>query len=164
MLTAQDFSGKALIFRHRRRQLVFTISCIKANLIELQLVSSPLMTADSLTKDCGPLEHWRQITHSMGEHPSIALIQEIIFKRYGHKKQLALEEVTTPSTTTSPTTLSTSTPTTPPTTTVNYSSYMSTTRYNQFPSSSTHKVKGTNAKVHSRIKYLNRPKITNNIT
>ena len=35
ILTAQDFLGKVLAFRHRRRQLIFIISCIHANLIKL---------------------------------------------------------------------------------------------------------------------------------
>ena len=59
--TARDFSGRALTFRHRRRELVFVISCVRANLISVQLVDSPRMESDGLINDNGPQEHWRRI-------------------------------------------------------------------------------------------------------
>ena len=83
------------------------------------------MTAHSLIKDYGLLEYWRRITHSMGEQPSIAFIQNII--RYRHKKQLVTEQITTPTPATPPHI----TPTTP-TTIVTHTSYMSTPSPNRF--------------------------------
>ena len=57
ILTALDFSGKALAFRNERRQLVFIISCVQVNLIKLNLVTTTLMTSDSMAKDYRPLNH-----------------------------------------------------------------------------------------------------------
>ena len=85
--TAQDFTGRALTFRHRRHQLVFIISCVKAYLITVRLVESPRMTSDGLKKDYGPLEHWRRLPYLLGEQPEITRLQQIINHRYGGRKR-----------------------------------------------------------------------------
>ena len=107
------------------------------------------MTADSLTKDYGPLEHWRRITHSLGENPNILPIQDIIFKRYGGKKRLAIEENIIPTSNnihptsiTSYMSLPTTTTTPPPLPT--------TTTFH------TYNKKSFNAKQRSLTKYLNK--------
>ena len=85
--TAQDFTGRALTYRHRRRQLVFVISCVRAYLIAVPLILSDLMTADGLTKDYGPLKHWRRITYLLKEQPEITRFQQIMDHRFGGKKR-----------------------------------------------------------------------------
>jgi hypothetical protein len=86
ILTAQDLSGKALAFRHRRRQLRFIISCVHAQYIKLKLVTTTLMTSDSMTKDYGPLVHWKRITHSLGQHPNLLVMQQMIINRWTYRK------------------------------------------------------------------------------
>ena len=76
--TAQDFTGKDLTFRHRRRLLAFIISCVRALLFSVQLVDSPRMTSDGLTKDYGPLEHWRRLPFLLGQQPEIDRFQQRI--------------------------------------------------------------------------------------
>ena len=85
--TAQDFTGRALTFRHRRRQLVFIISCEKAFLITVHLVELPRITSNGLTKDNRPIEHWRRLSYLLGEQPEITRLQQIIDHRYGGRKR-----------------------------------------------------------------------------
>ena len=81
------------------------------------------MTSDGLTKDYGPLEHWRRIQYLLGEQSAITQFQEHINHRYGGRKRIleAIEDVSsTPPTPSStliilPTTPITSLTTLPPT-------------------------------------------------
>ena len=77
-LVARDFSGRIQVFRHRRRRLSFIVSCSQKGMIKLALVPASEIVADALTKNYGPLTHWRQIANLLGECPELSRGREIV--------------------------------------------------------------------------------------
>jgi hypothetical protein len=91
-IVSQDLSGKAQVFRHRRRDLSFLINCQLDHIIKTSLVPEHLMVADALTKTYGPLKHWRRIAWLLGESPRLAELRAIVLAKYEKRKKSSMDD------------------------------------------------------------------------
>jgi hypothetical protein len=92
-LVAQDLSAKVQVFRHRRRQLSFLIACHLDHTIKSHLVPAPDMVADALTKNYGPLTHWRRIAFLLGESPRLIELRDIVFQKYSKSRNHPIVDI-----------------------------------------------------------------------
>ena len=76
--TTLDLIELVTDLRQRRRQLAFIVSCSQKGLIKLVLIPAANMVADALTKNYGPLTHWRRIANLLGESPELIRLRDIV--------------------------------------------------------------------------------------